>query len=538
MRTPPTAPRHRRTGLRRRIVAAAGITALVGAGIPGVLAALPAAAAQAGSCMAADGSDFIGLHGAPTFTDNNVTTYVGGDAQFLNAENEGLQVVTGDLLVDRAGDGEYNMAYVGVGSQSLPADGELMLAVGGNLTIAPGTTIPVGAAGAVTSPVGAYMIGGSITPPSSLTSGIPLPYDLTGTPAEGFGARVAAASDAWDATPVTGTATASGPGEWDALVLAGDSTSPLQHFRVDAAALVVGSGASATPRRALDLTGVPAGASIVITVTGGPTATLPSEFSIKRDGAAADYPSPAWASLTQHLVWHFPTQTSVEIGTANSQMTGSILVANPSSTTEAATSLNGRVYTAGDFVIEGGGVEIHSFPFKGHLPFDCLGTSSVPTPTTTTTTSPATTVPTTTAPATTAPTTALPTTTSPTPTSTSTVGTPVVTTDRPDDDPTTPPASGGTTDPGTTDPGTTDPGTTGPGAGAGDPGDGDPATTTGPGTVGDGDAADDVPTSAAPGTDDVPTLPTTGAEAVLGAVVALTLAVGGILLLVARRRTA
>ncbi|QIK82234.1 collagen-binding domain-containing protein [Sanguibacter sp. HDW7] len=173
------------------------------------------------------------------------------------------------------------------------------------------------------------------------------------------------------------------------------------------------------------------------------------------------------------------------------------------------------------------GNEIHTYLFASALPCAAAPTTTTPATTEPATTAPATTAPATTAPATTAPATTAPATTAPATTAPATTA-PATTT----------PA---TTAPATTEPATTAPATSTDDGGVGDEeGDGDDSSTsTGDGGVGDqegdGDGSTTDPSDG--GVSDVDDeLPTTGAEAVGAAVLALMLAGGGLGLLAVRRR--
>ncbi|MFB7539946.1 choice-of-anchor A family protein [Streptomyces zaomyceticus] len=70
--------------------------------------------------------------------------FAGGDYTADGATAEGLLVVAGDAAFAKASGGVFNIGRVGAGSGFLPSPGSVMLAMGGDLTIARGTTVDIG----------------------------------------------------------------------------------------------------------------------------------------------------------------------------------------------------------------------------------------------------------------------------------------------------------------------------------------------------------------------------------------------------------
>ncbi|KJL40791.1 hypothetical protein [Microbacterium trichothecenolyticum] len=58
---------------------------------------------------------------------------------------EGLVIVQGDADFTKSPGGTFNVGWVGVGSGVVPTPGEVMLAVGGDLSVGAGTVLDVGA---------------------------------------------------------------------------------------------------------------------------------------------------------------------------------------------------------------------------------------------------------------------------------------------------------------------------------------------------------------------------------------------------------
>ncbi len=355
------------------------VSALAGVGLvagglalPGTFAAADTIEGDEFYCMPEEGFEG-GLAGDIRFVDNSVNTFVGGNARFNNSEVEGLTVVNGNAAINHneGAGGLFNIGWVGVGSGNVPGHNELMLAVGGNLTLENETKAQVGKKD---FREGVYQVAGwtEAAPEKIIDTGIFNPtHDLTGTAAEGFGAKLAAQSAAFAAATPTGEVVP-GSGGWDPVKFIGDGTSNLQVFEVNAADL---AGVYA-----LDFSNVPATAAIVLNVRGSQV-KLSNEHAITMDGAPVTYETRAWTAFTQRLMWHFVDASDVEMykegwngGPANGQFTGSITMGNADSTLRIYTSINGRVHTNGDLEVRGAGMEIHSFPWNGTAASSITGT--------------------------------------------------------------------------------------------------------------------------------------------------------------------
>lgn len=368
-----SAPTTARTLVHKLAVGVTAATlALTGAVVITTGSSAPAFAAQSPQCPPAGDGTWPGMSNLPLFTDDNLSVYVGGDARFHNAESEGFIAVTGDAAVARQPSGLYNFGWVGVGSQILPSHTSPMLSVGGDLDLSsPSTTVVM--IGRDPAPTGTYMVGGAIASPAKVTVGTAAPYNLGGTFADGFGARVTSESASYAAaTPTGGHAWAGGA--WDPMIFTGDSTSSTQIFSV--------SGADLAQISIVDFRQIPVGASVVINVT-GPTVSISHTLTYQVNGANVVWNSAAQGSFAAHTLWNFPTATSVTIGTQgqyDGQFLGSVLVGNPTSQTTTYESTNGRIYTAGNFLTEGNGIEIHNYPFVGNTYFECKTGATPPTP--------------------------------------------------------------------------------------------------------------------------------------------------------------
>lgn len=356
----------------RRIV---GMSAVVGIVAALTLTVTPAVVAAVGDCP--PGSLPAPGPGNPIWTDENVAVYAGEDflATAASAETEGLIVVAGDATFDRTSPGTFNVGWVGVGSGVAPAPGNVMLAVGGDLAVGASTVLDVGANaidGGGDLLGGSVQVGGITTPDYEadgsryrLNNGA-LTQEMAGaalTPWTGWGAPISAQSADFAALPITGTADVVGA----FLTFAGDGTSARQVFRVTSDVLV---GVGSAP--AIEFTGIPDGASVIVDVTGtAPVTWAPNYFA--DDGVRADdLSSPLFGVVASRTLWNFAAAASVHLA-GTSQVLGSILVpsAGPGTTIRVTASSNGRLYTNGSIVMDGTGNEHHNYPWADS-PFECI----------------------------------------------------------------------------------------------------------------------------------------------------------------------
>ena len=390
-----------------KALAALGAFAIAGGALtlPTALAHADEPAAGEGNCIPLfPDNPLMKEPGANDWTDNNPNLYVGGDGQLLNHEGEGLVIVEGDLLVRVPSD--YSWAYqlgagAGGGSGSWPSARALMLAVGKNLNVE-GNGLNIGKY----EQPGTWYVGGSaagsinysqVWDPSAGEWGanVPLRVDsVAGTAADGYRAQLEDFQTEISSHAANGTVAlrSSGAG----LVLTGDGTSTLQVFELDFGTYgdqLVSHGAST-----IDLMGIPEDASIIIRAKGADSVQVTGAINYSLNGAPVEAPTGSWdhwgdgnlaqwGNLTQRLLWHFPTQTSVKIGLNNAdhnQFTGSVFAGNRSGHLEAYASTNGRLISFGDFTAHQGGdddagrMEFHAFPFKypGSLSCSANGVAS------------------------------------------------------------------------------------------------------------------------------------------------------------------
>lgn len=332
-------------------IAATGL-ALIGAV---ALGAGPAAAAPLPVCPPEGGMPGIG--NVPAYTDSNVAVFAGGDylATGTSAESEGLLLVQGDAVFEKANGGVFNVGTVGVGSQIVPPGGSTMLAVGGDLTVGATTSIHVGAnlAGG-----GGVNVGGTAAG-SIETNGAPLADRLgqaTATaPNSEFQSVVTDTSSSLGSLAATGATTVSG----GRVTFASTGDDELQVFEVDGAAL-------ATTFEVF-FSDIPAGAAIVVNVTGSTVSFAPNYFDLNGERVDA-FSSPNFGNAASRILWNVTDATSLTLG-GSSQFMGSVLA--PTASTDVTASTNGRLHVGGDLSMSGVGNEHHNYPWIGGGSLGC-----------------------------------------------------------------------------------------------------------------------------------------------------------------------
>ncbi len=350
--------------LTRTLSTVASAAVLAGAtlvAMPAMAVAAPIApaASSAESCIPAGGG--IGT-GTPNAVDGQVNVYVGGDFNLVSgAELEGLLVVEGDATF--GGAGLYNTGVVGVGSLLTPPPMSDMILVGGDMSVAEERRLDVG-----------HIIGGGVRVGGVINAG-PQAIETNGAArvegvgkASALGDRAAVSgairsqSASYAAMPTTGTAAV----EYGTLTLTGDGTANRQVFTLD--------GATAAKAGSLQYKNIDPESIVVINVVGD-TARFAMSSMLHENGTVMDpmnVDKGAFGALTQRLLWNFPTASDVVIG-GSAQFPGSVLVANPDSTTSVKVpGTNGRMWVAGNLTHDlGTGSEIHAFPFLDGDVFGC-----------------------------------------------------------------------------------------------------------------------------------------------------------------------
>ncbi|MCL2090107.1 MAG: choice-of-anchor A family protein [Micrococcales bacterium] len=353
------------------MVAVAGVSAVVVG-----LATLPTAADESDPACP-DPGDMPGVDSVTNFFhDANVAVWIGGNftANPRFAETEGLNVIQGDLTVQNGG--LLNIGVVGVGSGIVPPMDSVMLAVGGNVTVAPGSSAIVGGL----SITGRADIAGTLSgdlkatrpgtnpgdPPVESADGIRTGFTAAVDPWASFGSDLIGTSDQLAALTPTGTYsggtfTVTQP---DAL---------MQVFTITAQDLVDGYGSAIFA----NLPTGPDGATVpvVINVT-GTTVTMEQNY-VEINGTRVDNLSAGslFGDAAAALLWNFPDATTVNI-LGSSQTMGSI-VAPRATTTTVTASTNGRFYVAGDVTRAGDGAEHHNFPWHDSVGFGCIADLTV-----------------------------------------------------------------------------------------------------------------------------------------------------------------
>ncbi|GAA2842097.1 choice-of-anchor A family protein [Leucobacter komagatae] len=335
------------------IIAGAALVA-----IPAAAVAAPAAN-SAESCIPEGGG--IG-NGNPNAVDGQANVYVGGNFTLTSgAELEGLLVVEGNATF--GGAGLYNAGVVGVGSLLTPPPMSDMVLVGGDMAVTQGRQLDVGHAIG-----GGVRVGGKLTaaPNAIETNGAELVSNVGKAAALGdrtaLGGVIAQQSKAYAAMKTTGTATA----EYGTLTLKGDGSKNRQVFSLTATEVAAASS--------LKYENINPEAIVVVNVVGD-VAKFNLTAMLNAKGMTMDpmnLDKSAFGALTQRLLWNFPTAKDVVIG-GTAQFPGSVLVANPASTTAVKVpGTNGRMWVAGNLVHDlGTGSEIHAFPFLDGDVFGC-----------------------------------------------------------------------------------------------------------------------------------------------------------------------
>lgn len=339
-------------------IAAAGSLALIGAvALATAAPAAPANAAEPLPLCPPDG-EAPPIGSVPTYTDSNVAVYAGGDfhATSSAAESEGLLLVRGNATFDKTSGGVFNVGVVGAGSGIVPAGGETMLAVGGDLVVGATTTLDVGAniTGGGAVKVGGTSTGTVVTNGGGIQTGLGQAAAMD--PNADFHTVVADASADLAGHPATGTTLVSG----NQVEFVGTPGDDPQVFTLDTGAI------SAITE--ITFTSVPTDAPIVINVTGGDdVAFAPNYFAI--DGVRVDdLTSAEFGNAASRILWNFTDTTTLLVG-GTSQVMGSILA--PNADAEITASTNGRVHVGGDLTTRGAGNELHNYPWTGGGPLGC-----------------------------------------------------------------------------------------------------------------------------------------------------------------------
>ncbi|MEY9858939.1 choice-of-anchor A domain-containing protein [Catenulispora sp. GAS73] len=286
------------------------------------------------------------------------------------AEAEGKIVTLGDFTVDKAGGGLFNAGVVGVGSRVPPPDGTDFLTVGGNIDIKSGNRLEVGGSDSKTTAYGDVRYAGTLSGRVDVVAPSKTVHDAQATaPYAALRTYIQDRSACAATAPATGSVTVDGP----LVTFRGDGASMLQVFDVPGD---IGGA------RAADLvfTGIPAGASVLVNMTGS-SPTL-------NTNTGSGFPGDQLTEMRPRLMWNFPNATTAEVK-GGAQFQGSILGGTPGGTLTISTpGQNGRVYVAGSLVLTNAsaGSEIHAYPFDGVLP-ECGATPNSSSSTSTTSTS-------------------------------------------------------------------------------------------------------------------------------------------------------
>ncbi|MGW6916820.1 choice-of-anchor A family protein [Kitasatospora sp. NPDC054939] len=366
----PPARRRRSTA---RVAVAAAVAVLPMAAVLSIGSAAPLAP-PLGPCSGDDcPNTWLPPHnGAFQGRDATINVFTGGDYTVNGraAEAEGKVVALGNLTIDKdiagGAGGSYNMAVVGVGSRVVPPDGTDFVTAGGSIDVKTGNTLITGGSDLnLVTAFGDIKYGGTLTGATDIApTGRAIQDPAAGAPYRSVLDTIVDTSTCIAAAAATGTVVVTN----SEATFTGDGRSAKQVFNVTQ------DLGTASRQIGLVFAGIPSGATVLVNV-------------LKDDAIINTYTGTGLAGdptteLRSRLMWNFPTASSVRL-LGGAQFQGSVMAGNTAGTTTIAMpGLNGRVYLAGNLIHTGtGGYEIHSYPFDGDLP-DCATT---PSPTATTT---------------------------------------------------------------------------------------------------------------------------------------------------------
>ncbi|MFE6662840.1 choice-of-anchor A family protein [Streptomyces sp. NPDC057697] len=349
------------------------LAVLLSLGLLGTGSAFAAPAASDDGPKYCPSTGLPGIGHNPQFADGNVALFAGGDytVDGSSAEAEGLLVVKGDATLAKDSGGIFNIGRVGAGSGILPDAGELMLAVGGNLTIAKGTKVDVGFGLTSSSGYGgAVQVGKKIDEKGELTtnggklaSGLGAERALS--PYQSFDSTIGEESASLGKLKPTGTTVRTG--ETVTFKSTGAGTGDLQVFEISAAEL---DGASS-----FTFESIPDGDSVVVNVTGSHAVSMaPMSVGFNNDRVDV-YSSAHFGEAASRILYNFAGAPSLTLGGGGNFM-GSILA--PKASADFTASTNGRVYVGGDIRTHGTGNESHNYPWTGSPAFTCKPEPSKP----------------------------------------------------------------------------------------------------------------------------------------------------------------
>ncbi len=299
----------------------------------------------------------------PTFTDSGIALFAGGDytAKGGSAEAEGLLVVGGNATFAKSG-GVFNVGRVGMGSGIIPKSGDVMLAVGGDLSVDKGVTLDVGH-GLTSGPKygGSVRVGGKLDVKGQLeTNGGQSPDGLGKEaalkPNAGFGATIKKESASLGALKATGKTEKQG----GSVTFKGSGQGGLQVFEISAADI--------NDVSTFTFESIPGDSSVVVNVTGSQGVKI-SPMAVGFNGDRVDvYSSSKFGEAASRILYNFEDSASLTLGSGGNFM-GSVLA--PAASADITASTNGRLYVGGDLTTRGSGNESHNYPWNGTPPFSC-----------------------------------------------------------------------------------------------------------------------------------------------------------------------
>jgi len=305
------------------------------------------------------------------FADNAPAVWVGGNFIADNgfAESEGLNVIQKNMIVQN--NQLLSVGVAGVGSGIVPTPDSVMLAVGGNLTVAPlPSEVKIGAplihAGIISA---IAWIGGEVSGEVKAvhsdeledTRNIHVGLGATATSLwSNFETELKKESEKLAQMVTTGTVTSL----WDVARFESiDTGAPIQVFEISAEDLATFSSWGG-----FEFWGIPRldndwFAPIVINVIGESATLYQNDVRINGEDRVDAFDSPDFGNAASAILWNFVDAEYLEI-TGSSQVMGSIIAPYTESVNITA-STNGRLFVNGDLTRSGEGTEHHNYPWTG-----------------------------------------------------------------------------------------------------------------------------------------------------------------------------
>ena len=298
--------------------------------------------------------------------DNAISLSVGGNLTIESkaAELEGRTMVLGNLTMNKKG-GVFNLGVSGAGSRIVPANGENIFVVGGDLNAASGSAdFILGGETSGQQSYGTFVYKGSKSDNFKFASWtdntkIVNNPNLDITTADSEFNKLITKSNYWKTLSDDGVTFSSGWGTYTFTC-----TTPVDNklYVIN----VPSNFNTVSYQGSINFNGFPDNSTLLINVTG-----TSSDFnigSIYIDGNAMAAGSSATDQVDPfalRILWNFADAETVKLG-GGCQFWGSVVVPKRNSNvTSTMPGLNGRYAFGGNFTFGGNGAEVHNYPFNG-----------------------------------------------------------------------------------------------------------------------------------------------------------------------------